>query len=228
MTKGKGRRKGDDVFYEQHHILPSSLGGSDDSDNLVLLTPEEHYVAHQLLIKIYPGNLRMIKAAVCMATTNNTVGCCRVNNKYYGWIKRKIHEEHMSRRPVINCKVCGKEFNVNPSSGEKAQYCSYECSSKGRRTGEYLPCKVCDKPIYHKKSLIKKGIRYHTCSKECRLKKTKWVDKTCLQCGEEFTVRKVYEFRKFCSRKCTDVAKKLNPTEEMIAARNKNKIKSRK
>lgn len=208
MTKGKGRRKGDDVFYEQHHILPSSLGGSDDSDNLVLLTPEEHYVAHQLLIKIYPGNLRMIKAAVCMATTNNTVGCCRVNNKYYGWIKRKIHEEHMSRRPVINCKVCGKEFNVNPYSGEKAQYCSYECSSKGRRTGEYLPCKVCDKPIYHKKSLIKKGIRYHTCSKECGKKLRGSNKKTCKQCGVEFIVKRCQDFRKFCGRECADVAKR--------------------
>ena len=27
------------------------MGGTDDEENLVELTPEEHYVAHQLLVK---------------------------------------------------------------------------------------------------------------------------------------------------------------------------------
>lgn len=39
--------------YEKHHIIPSSLGGSNDIDNLVLLTPKEHFIAHFLLLKIY-------------------------------------------------------------------------------------------------------------------------------------------------------------------------------
>ena len=39
-------------YTESHHIIPRCMGGSDNSDNLVDLTPEEHYVAHQLLIKI--------------------------------------------------------------------------------------------------------------------------------------------------------------------------------
>jgi hypothetical protein len=36
-------------YSEKHHIIPKSLGGSDDKDNLVLLTAKEHYIAHALL-----------------------------------------------------------------------------------------------------------------------------------------------------------------------------------
>lgn len=40
-------------YCEKHHILPKSLGGSNDSKNLVNLTLREHYIAHLLLFKIY-------------------------------------------------------------------------------------------------------------------------------------------------------------------------------
>jgi 5-methylcytosine-specific restriction endonuclease McrA len=40
-------------YKERHHIIPRCLGGSDDISNLVDLTPEEHYVCHQLLVKIH-------------------------------------------------------------------------------------------------------------------------------------------------------------------------------
>ena len=38
-----------------HHIIPRSLGGNDDSDNIVLLTYREHKTAHLLLTKITEG-----------------------------------------------------------------------------------------------------------------------------------------------------------------------------
>lgn len=39
---------------EKHHILPRSLGGSNDDENLVSLTYREHFVCHRLLAKMYP------------------------------------------------------------------------------------------------------------------------------------------------------------------------------
>jgi hypothetical protein len=59
------------------------MGGSDSSDNLVRLTPEEHYVAHQLLTRIYPEEYGLAKAAAMM-TVN------RPSNKLYGWIRRRF------------------------------------------------------------------------------------------------------------------------------------------
>jgi hypothetical protein len=72
-------------YAEKHHVVPRCLGGSDLSENIVRLTPEEHYVAHQLLAKIYPKNERLIYAAHCMQQG-------RATNKIYGWIKRRFKQ----------------------------------------------------------------------------------------------------------------------------------------
>ena len=69
-------------YTESHHIVPRCMGGTDDKDNLVCLTPEEHYVAHQLLTKIHPDNYKLALAA-SMMTAN------RPSNKVYGWLKRR-------------------------------------------------------------------------------------------------------------------------------------------
>jgi len=50
--ENRGKYKG--VYYEKHHILPKCLNGSNDKDNLVLLTAKEHFICHKLLTKIYP------------------------------------------------------------------------------------------------------------------------------------------------------------------------------
>ena len=42
-------------YVEKHHIIPSCLGGSNDSENKVLLTAREHYVCHRLLTKMTLG-----------------------------------------------------------------------------------------------------------------------------------------------------------------------------
>jgi hypothetical protein len=75
-------------YYETHHIIPKCIGGSDDNINLVKLTPEEHYVAHQLLAKIHANNPKLIMAAMMMCAN-------RKGNKVYGWLKRK-HSKVMS------------------------------------------------------------------------------------------------------------------------------------
>lgn len=96
VKRAEGRKKlsrdhSDYVYYEKHHIIPVCMGGPNDKSNLVFLTPEEHWLAHLLLVKIYPGNSRLIFAcqAMTMAGGNNK----RVTNKLFGWIRRKYAEE---------------------------------------------------------------------------------------------------------------------------------------
>jgi hypothetical protein len=69
-------------YAERHHVVPRCLGGKDDPDNIVRLTPEEHYVAHQLLIKLHPESRGLVFAASQMAG--------RPGNKLYGWVRRKL------------------------------------------------------------------------------------------------------------------------------------------
>lgn len=48
----------DNIYREKHHIVPKSIGGSNDESNLVKLTPKEHYVCHLLLTKMIEGPYR--------------------------------------------------------------------------------------------------------------------------------------------------------------------------
>ena len=58
-------------MIETHHIIMRSLGGSNDKSNLVNLTLREHYIIHELLVKIYEGTkyeATAIKAWSCMSS----------------------------------------------------------------------------------------------------------------------------------------------------------------
>ena len=68
LTKTRQQMRGSkrQVGYELHHIQPSSLGGSNDESNLVLLTHREHYIAHWLLTKIYPDEPKVHYGFLCM------------------------------------------------------------------------------------------------------------------------------------------------------------------
>lgn len=49
FAKSQTRCKGDGNYYEKHHILPRCMGGTNDKNNLILLTLAEHVQAHYLL-----------------------------------------------------------------------------------------------------------------------------------------------------------------------------------
>jgi hypothetical protein len=74
-------------YVEKHHIIPKCMGGSNEKYNIVPLTPEEHFLAHILLTKIYPENLKLIYAVQMMCMKAPTT---KRNNKMYGWLRRKF------------------------------------------------------------------------------------------------------------------------------------------
>src|SRR5574343_418967 len=81
-------------YFELHHIIPKCAGGNNEQSNKVYLTPEEHFLAHQLLVKIYPSNQGFIKAAVNMCAGNQKQ---KRSNKLYGWLRRKYAESRRGR-----------------------------------------------------------------------------------------------------------------------------------
>ena len=61
----KSRPKNRNLEYsEQHHILPKSIFPEYqfNSENLILLTAKEHYIAHHLLYKAFPKSYSMLHA----------------------------------------------------------------------------------------------------------------------------------------------------------------------
>lgn len=83
------RRLSTETYKEVHHIIPRCCGGTNIVENLVKLTPEEHYVCHQLLVKMNPGNYKLAFAVGMMCVSKT--GQIR-SNKKYGWVKRKVAE----------------------------------------------------------------------------------------------------------------------------------------
>lgn len=69
-------------YRERHHILPRCMGGGDAPENIVELTAEEHYVAHQLLVKMHPTISGLVSCVILMA-----INCS--GNRAYGWMKRR-------------------------------------------------------------------------------------------------------------------------------------------
>ena len=74
-------------YVEKHHVIPRCMGGTDEPANLVPLTPEEHFVAHQLLVRMHPE-----KKGLAIAVWRMTFGKHHENSKRYGWLRRKHAE----------------------------------------------------------------------------------------------------------------------------------------
>ena len=73
---GKGRHR--------HHIIPRSLGGTDDPSNIVYLSYRQHFVAHRLLLKITEGKARSKMAFALMRFGKNS--------RCYEAVSRQISE----------------------------------------------------------------------------------------------------------------------------------------
>lgn len=100
-------------YIEKHHIIPKCVNGTDDISNLIMLTAREHFVAHQLLAKIY-RNKGLVYAAYKMSNFKT------YNSKKYAWLK-KLHCQSM----------IGNLYSKNPSNETRKKMS--ECK-KGKAT----------------------------------------------------------------------------------------------
>jgi len=97
------RLQNDYLYTEIHHIIPRSLGGDDNPDNLIELLPEEHLFIHQLRWKIFGhredmlavrfilNGLKGIKNEEIEKALNSKI----LNKKIlkgYAWLKQNIQE----------------------------------------------------------------------------------------------------------------------------------------
>ena len=89
ILKAQNRNLNKSIYVEQHHIIPKCLGGVNRKSNLVLLLPHEHFVAHQLLVKINPTHAGLKYALFKMTLSTAKM---KRNNKQYGWIKKQLSD----------------------------------------------------------------------------------------------------------------------------------------
>jgi hypothetical protein len=111
ISNGSNARKSG---YERHHILPKSLGGTDDKSNITFITAREHFVCHWLLIKIYPTgeeHWKMLNALRMMRAENPNQ--TRYHTKITSRVYAKLKDEYAK---LQSKKVSGEN---NPMYGNK-------------------------------------------------------------------------------------------------------------
>jgi hypothetical protein len=91
-ARAKNRRL--ETYTESHHIVPRSLGGSNEEDNLVNLTAREHFVCHWLLVKMTTGqdHHKMLNALRMMRAEKQ--GQQRYNTKITARVYESIKQEY--------------------------------------------------------------------------------------------------------------------------------------
>jgi len=91
-AKKQNRKRSEELYYENHHIIPQSLGGKRNKENEVLLTAKEHYICHYLLIKMVENNEDRTKMSFGfhgMRRNPNGNGK-RYNSRLYENVKKRI------------------------------------------------------------------------------------------------------------------------------------------
>jgi hypothetical protein len=148
-------------YKEIHHVVPRCLGGSDMADNLVSLTPEEHYVAHQLLTRIYPNEHKLVYAAIAMIRG-------RSSNKMHGWLRRRFSKVVSDRQQGSGNSQFGLIWISNPDTKVSKKCSPNEIPDgwiKGRNKWEILKNKIC-KVCGNKFVTYKQKASF--CSVECK------------------------------------------------------------
>lgn len=161
-ARSEDRKKGDEVYYEGHHIIPRCLGGEGRSyqsnhTNIVLLTAKEHYICHKLLVLIYPNNKKLQYALWCM------INGLRKNKRYIpsGRIYVQLREAHRlliigrvhseETKTKMSCAKIGKcrspfseDHKKNLSNANKGRIHSEKTKKKmsGRIMSEYTRKKL--------------------------------------------------------------------------------------
>lgn len=107
-------------IVERHHIIPRSMNGLDDPENLVYLTPEEHFVAHELLVKIYPAEIGLLRALMILSGKGNRYR----NNRLFGWARRRYSEMRKGNIPWNKGIPCDEETRNKIREARKLQVCS--------------------------------------------------------------------------------------------------------
>lgn len=96
---------------------------------------------------------------------------------------------------VKTCLKCGIEFKTKKAT---ALYCSSVCRAESLKTGKFVACRVCGKPVYKQKHAVDNSNYYF--HKLCI--KSQRVEKTCEFCNKKFLVKPSNVSKKHCSRAC--------------------------
>jgi len=115
-------------YVENHHIIPRCMGGNDSSVNLVKLIAREHFIAHLLLVKMHPTNLKLVKAVamMCMGQPER-----KISNRLYGKMRIKFSESMTESQRGDKNSQYGTRWIHNPVTLESTKIRVSDTLEKG-------------------------------------------------------------------------------------------------
>lgn len=106
------------AYCERHHIQPRSMGGGNDSQNIIALSPCDHYFAHCCLAKIYGG--KMWFALNAMAMLGDRSGSIYTKRKMILFAREKVRE--LSRINTLRLWALGHFSHIAKSGAENGNH----------------------------------------------------------------------------------------------------------
>lgn len=144
INNAKQRLNDTNTYYERHHIIPKSLGGSNTEDNLVYLTAREHFICHMLLVRFTNGYDRhkMLYAINAMMEMKNSGQQERykISSRFYAQLKSNLTEVYsknmLENNPMHN--------DVHKATHAKAMIARQNVGMIGRKHSDETKAKMRD------------------------------------------------------------------------------------
>lgn len=113
-----------DQYLEKHHIVPKSMGGSNNNSNLVKLTAREHFICHVLLAKMTSGldKKKMIHAVWCFIRSSKNQQRIKISSRQYEKIRKELSQTLSAARKGMNTgKIVSAETRNKLSLASKGR-----------------------------------------------------------------------------------------------------------
>jgi hypothetical protein len=132
-------------YFERHHIIPISLGGNKSyslrSDNIVLLTAREHYLAHRILWLIYRSR-EMGFAFHRMVFSESPLQTRNFNSKAYEAARIALSECQRGEKNPMYGKVSPFKGKTSVNKGKKLGSRPYQSGEKNPAKNEEVRKKI--------------------------------------------------------------------------------------
>ena len=105
---GRQEKPGDDNYYERHHIIPRSMGGNDEQQNLIYVRVRVHFLLHVLLAKAVQSQYRKRACwcVICFSANNEKQ---LVRRKLKSRFVQTVREEHNANLKTLKWYNNGQE-----------------------------------------------------------------------------------------------------------------------
>lgn len=119
------------LYFEKHHIIPKCIGGTNNTDNLVLLTAREHFICHKLLCEIHKDNNKLIYALWRMGSGHPKR--YKVGNREYEKLKTRMA---LATSQIQTNIKRSEEWKRKQSEAKKGRISVYKGQTYEKRYGK--------------------------------------------------------------------------------------------